>query len=75
MGWDGMDGHTVLRTPVQRIRVDKVGRGEGREPGACEADGGGQPEGVAAEALAGDLAACEPRVGRDHAVVAADVDD
>lgn len=66
---------TVLRTPVERIGIDKIRRREGGEPGAGKTDCGSHAEGVGAEALRGDFAAGKPGVRRDHTVVTADIND
>lgn len=65
----------VLRPPVERLRVDEVGRGKGRQPRADEADAGRQPERVRAQGLPRQLAADEPREAGHAAVVRHDVDD
>lgn len=66
---------SVLGSPVQRIWVDEVWSCEGREPRSQKADRRRKTEGVTPQTLGWELAAAEPRVGCDHAVVADDIDD
>lgn len=65
---------TVFRAPVERVGIDEVRSGESRQPGTEEANRCGQAKGVASKSLGWELGTAQPRVGRNHAVVADDVD-
>lgn len=70
----GEPDEAILGTPRERGRIDEIWRCKSCEPGAEETNGGGETESVASETLRGDLSACEPGVGGDHAVVGHHVD-
>jgi hypothetical protein len=58
----GKPYESISRTPVHRLWVDKVRRRERSEPCAYETSTGRKTEGVAPQALRGQLTAGEPGV-------------
>lgn len=59
----------VSWAPIERTRIDEVGRGKGNEPCAQEPDGGSEAKSETSEALRGNLPTNQPRVRSDHSLV------